>query len=152
MPEPKCQTNQIHSKKNRQKRSARVAAVQALYSLRHTESTPDKMIIDLLDLYQQQALGETIDKTDEATLIQIVRGASDRRDELVASISQHLLDSWRFERLPAVIQAILLSGSYEILHMNAPKAVAINEYVEIAKILGHEGESSFVNRILDRIQ
>lgn len=151
MSEQKCQTNKIYSKNNLQKRAARVAAVQAIYSLRHGDSTADDSIMDLINLYQEQPLGLSIEKADEALLIKIVRGVVNNKDELIEKISGHILENWRFERLPSVVQGILLCGTCELLNLDSVRSVTINEYVEISKMLGHVSEASFVNHVLDAV-
>jgi hypothetical protein len=58
---------------------------------------------------------------------------------------------WRIERMPLVDRNILRLGTYELLYTDPPIGVAINEYVELAKLYGSTKSGSFVNGILDAI-
>lgn len=62
-----------------------------------------------------------------------------------------LLRGWRWERLALVDQAILLLAALEMKYLRPPISykVVIDEYVEIAKTVGHEESFSFINGVLD---
>lgn len=56
------------------------------------------------------------------------------------------------ERVDPVERAILRAGAYELLYSTSvPYRVAINEAVDLAKLLGAEKGHRFVNGVLDRI-
>jgi N utilization substance protein B len=57
---------------------------------------------------------------------------------------------WRLARLAAVDRNILRMALYEILfHDDTPRAVIIDEAIEIAKKFGAEESARFVNGVLD---
>jgi N utilization substance protein B len=69
-------------------------------------------------------------------------------DEVITSASRH----WRIERMARVDRNLLRMGVVELQRDdNAPRAVIIDEAVELAKRFGSEGSSVFVNGVLDRI-
>jgi len=71
-----------------------------------------------------------------------------RLDEMIRKASAN----WRIERMARVDRNILRIGAWEILHsQDVPRAVIIDEGVELAKKFGTEDSSSFVNGVLDRI-
>ncbi len=69
-------------------------------------------------------------------------------DEAIKASAEH----WVLERMAAVDRNILRLGTYELLFgIDIPRAVAINEAIEIAKKFSTSESASFINGILDRI-
>lgn len=81
----------------------------------------------------------------------VVRGVADHRaviDERIRSASEH----WRLERMARVDRNVLRIGVFELLERpEVPRAVIIDEAVELAKRYGTEDSGKFVNGVLDRI-
>ena len=138
--------------------AARLAAVQALYQ-QHMEGTA---LARLLDEFHQHRLGRTIDDEDfdEAEYAEaevpffddVVRGVDARRDEIDALVASKLAAGWNLARLDKAMLQVLRAGTYELLARNdVPAAVAINEYVEVAKAFFDDGQAKFVNGILDAV-
>ncbi len=69
-------------------------------------------------------------------------------DDLISRNADH----WRLERIAAVDRNVLRLGVTEFLFLETPKAVVIDEAVEIARKYGTERSSEFVNGILDTIR
>lgn len=60
--------------------------------------------------------------------------------------------NWRLERMARVDRNVLRLGAWELLRSHAvPRAVILDEAVELAKRFGSEDSSAFVNGVLDRI-
>ncbi|MGX2981993.1 transcription antitermination factor NusB [Helicobacter sp. 23-1045] len=70
----------------------------------------------------------------------------------IDSIINANLKSWELKRLGAIDKCILRLGVYEILKGEIDAPVAINEAIEIAKILGDERTGGFVNGVLDAVR
>ena len=69
-------------------------------------------------------------------------------DARIREASHH----WRLERMTPVDRNILRLGTYELLKETAvPRAVVLDEAVELAKLFGSEESGSFVNGVLDRV-
>jgi N utilization substance protein B len=82
---------------------------------------------------------------------ELVEGVEAHRQELDALIRRYA-DRWALERMPIVDRNLLRIGLYELLHRpDVPPAVAINEAVELAKILSTEDSGRFVNGLLGRV-
>jgi len=82
----------------------------------------------------------------------LVRGVVERSGEIDARL-QEVIEHWSSERLAAIDRAILRLGAYEILFREeTPAAAAINEAVELAKLLSTAESGGFVNGVLDRIR
>lgn len=81
----------------------------------------------------------------------VARGVADevaRVDDMIRKASVN----WRLERMARVDRNILRIGAWELVHSkDVPRAVIIDEGVELAKKFGTEDSSSFVNGVLDRI-
>ncbi len=138
--------------------AARLAAVQALYQ-QHMEGTA---LNKLLDEFHQHRLGRTIDEDDfddaeyaDAEMPffdDVVRGVDARRDEIDALVASKLAAGWSLTRLDKAMLQVLRAGTYEIIaRADVPSAVAINEYVEVAKAFFDDGQAKFVNGILDAV-
>ena len=67
--------------------------------------------------------------------------------EIIAHLNQRTL-----EDIGSVEKSILRMAVYEILFENLPKAVIINEAIELSKRLASDGAPKFVNAILDQVK
>lgn len=70
-------------------------------------------------------------------------------DLIMANLTNYTID-----RLSYYDRAIIRFAVYEIKYLNVPKAIAINEAIEITKIytdLDDEKQHKFTNRLLDNI-
>jgi transcription antitermination protein NusB len=82
------------------------------------------------------------------TLIEGVQAQLTRIDELLAEHSE----GWTLDRMPAVDLAVLRLGLYELLWASdVPDPVAIDEAVQLAKMLSTDDSPRFVNGLLGRI-
>ncbi len=77
-----------------------------------------------------------------------VAGELAQVDEAVRKASTN----WRLERMARVDRNVLRLGAWELIHSTTvPRAVILDEAVELAKRFGSEESSAFVNGVLDRI-
>jgi len=83
--------------------------------------------------------------------IALVEGVTEHRqaiDELLTSYAE----GWALDRMPGVDRAVLRVGLYELLwSTEVPDAVAIDEAVELAKLLSTDESPRFVNGLLGRV-
>lgn len=135
------------------RRTARLAALQALYQVTLGETTADAVTLEFL----QHRLDEEIDglrlgKIDRALFRQLVRDThadSKRLDELLTGV---LPAAWPVDRLEMLLRLILRLGAYELLEQpSTPARVVITEYLELAKAFFDDREPKMVNAILDRL-
>lgn len=81
----------------------------------------------------------------------IVSGVDEDRAELDSIISR-ASTRWRIDRMPRVDRNLLRLGAWELLRRSdIPRAVVIDEAVELAKVYGSEESRGFVNGVLNRI-
>ena len=80
-----------------------------------------------------------------------MRGVAEPRtklDEQIAAASQH----WRLERMARVDRNVLRLGTWELAHRaDVPRAVMLDEAVELAKAYGTDDSSAFVNGVLNKV-
>ncbi len=151
----------------RRKSAARLAAVQALYTVDVGEISPDAVLRDIL----QHGLGATtlhsvpdeydldereiempLVEPDSQLLTGIVRGVLARCDDFDRMIAGALSRDWTPERLEAVLRAILRAGAWELAtRTDIPPRVTISEYVDVAHAFYAGTEPGLVNAVLDRI-
>lgn len=92
--------------------------------------------------------------------------AAPRRDEFaehlcrgvvedVAAIDERITrnaEHWRMQRMPAVDRNVLRLAVYEMVHMDTPPAVVIDEALELARQFSGEESVHFVNGVLDAVR
>jgi len=73
---------------------------------------------------------------------------ADAVDEAIRKASTQ----WRLERMPRVDRNVVRIAAFELLfRREVPRAVSIDEAVELAKRFGGEDSAAFVNGVLERI-
>ena len=127
------------------RRSGREAALQMLFQIEASGATADTTI----DRYWRTF--EEADPEGRAYADAVVRGAASSLaalDERIGSASKN----WRLERMSRVDRNLLRLGTWELMFRpDVPRAVVLDEAVELAKAFGTEESSAFVNGVLDRI-
>lgn len=80
-----------------------------------------------------------------------VRGIADRLAEVDASITA-ASSNWRIERMTRVDRNLLRLGTWELMFRpDVPRAVVLDEAVELAKSYGTDESSAFVNGVLNQV-
>ena len=124
--------------------TAREAALQMLFAIEANDASVEQAIGDFWRELPGDAEGRSY--ADEA-----VRGVR----ELVADLDARIVrasKNWRLERMTRVDRNVLRLGAWELVkRTDVPRAVAIDEAVELAKRFGTEESGAFVNGVLDRI-
>jgi N utilization substance protein B len=124
--------------------TAREAALQMLYAVEAAGADVERAIAD----FWRELPG---DAEGRAYADEVVRGAAaelEAVDEQIRKASQH----WRVERMTRIDRNVLRLGAFELMFKpDVPRAVILDEAVELAKRFGTEESSAFVNGVLDRI-
>lgn len=138
----------------RQKRSAaRFYAVQALFQMEAAEAS----LPAVLEEFETHRLGAEIDGDTYAeadltyfrTLVAAAVSDQARIDQLTHAA---LVARWPIARIDPTLRALFRAAGAELVGMNTPPKVTINEYVDVAKAFYPTGkESSFVNGVLDHM-
>jgi N utilization substance protein B len=126
--------------------SGREAALQMLFQIEISGATADEAI----ELYWRSfgADAEPEGRAYADTCVRGVAGAGGVLDERIAAASQH----WRVERMARVDRNVLRLGTWELANRpDVPRAVVLDEAVELAKAFGTDESSAFVNGVLNKI-
>jgi len=104
----------------------------------------DQLIAD----YWREVPGDPEGRAFADALVRAVAAHLEDIDERIRAASKH----WRLERMARVDRNVLRIGVQELSgEDDVPRAVIIDEAVELAKRYGAQGSSVFVNGVLDRI-
>lgn len=96
----------------------------------------------------EQALPQSGTAEDRSFVRDLVFGTLEHADASDALIAP-LLQGWTLERLPTLDRLVLRMSVYELQHRpQTPRAVVINEAVELAKKFSTEDSGRFVNGVL----
>ena len=115
-----------------------------LFAIEATSGDVDQAISD----FWRELPGDAEGREYADALVRGVRRDADKLDERIRAASQN----WRLERMARIDRNALRLGTYELLtRTDVPRAVVLDEAVELAKRFGSEESSKFVNGVLDRI-
>ena len=124
--------------------SGREAALQMLFQLEASSVSAEQTIELFWRLFEADPEGRPYADT-------IVRGVEEKLaalDKQITAASQN----WRLERMGRVDRNLLRMGTWELMERaDVPRAVVIDEAIELAKSYGTDESSAFVNGVLDRI-
>ncbi len=127
------------------RRSGREAALQMLFQLESSEYTADTV----LELFWRTFEGA--DPEGRAYADRVVCGVASELasiDARIAAASQN----WRLARMSPVDRNLLRLSTWELAsNPDVPRAVILDEAVELAKLYGSAESSGFVNGVLDRV-
>jgi transcription antitermination protein NusB len=98
--------------------------------------------------FWRETPGEAEGRDYADALLRGVGGELEAVDEAIRKASTN----WRLERMARVDRNVLRLGAYELWKRpEVPRAVILDEAVELAKRFGSEESGSFVNGVLDRV-
>lgn len=124
--------------------TAREAALQMLFAVEASGDSADAVIRD----FWREMPGDAEDRPYADGLVRGVSADVAAVDQRIAAASEH----WRLERMARVDRNVLRMGAFELAqHPEIPRAVIIDEAVELAKRFGTAESGAFVNGVLDRI-
>lgn len=146
------------SSRTKDRRSARVLALDVLYQAEIREQLPAEALLLMRREDWSVTLSEIPEPGDEAPSEEAVSYATrlvEGFQEHAAAIDGHIdryADHWAIERMPIVDKNLLRLAVYELLwEPDIPTAVVINEAIELAKSLSTEESGRFINGILGRV-
>ena len=115
-----------------------------LFAIDATGGDVDQAISD----FWRELPGDAEGREYADALVRGVRLDAVKLDERIRAASQN----WRLERMARIDRNALRLGAYELLtRTDVPRAVILDDAVELAKRFGGEESSKFVNGVLDRI-
>ncbi|MBA4352495.1 MAG: transcription antitermination factor NusB [Rhodobacter sp.] len=135
------------------KSASRLFAVQALFQMESSGQTVEKIVRE----FESHRFGEVFDDVemaegDPAHFRKVVDGAVNWQAKIDQMTDRALVAKWPIDRIDPVIRALFRAAGAELVSMETPPKVVINEYVDVAKAFFPEGkEAKFVNAVLDHM-
>jgi N utilization substance protein B len=124
--------------------TGREAALQMLFALEAGGGSAERVIMH----YWRLTPGDPEGREYADKIVRGVGGELDGVDETIRKASTN----WRLERMTRVDRNVLRLGAWELMKSSdVPRAVILDEAVELAKRFGSEESGAFVNGVLDRI-
>ena len=128
------------------RREARAAALQALYAWEVGRTPPDEALEAVLSAHYPDAGADA-----KALAADLVHGTVAAPADLDKTIGAHA-EHWRVERLAVIDRLILRMAVWELQQPGrTPRAVVMNEAIELARRFSSEDAVKFVNGVLDAV-
>ncbi|MCL2823270.1 MAG: transcription antitermination factor NusB [Polyangiaceae bacterium] len=125
--------------------SGRQAALQMLFGV---DGSPSVSAEKTIRTFWREFEADPEGRPYADSLVRGVLANLQRVDEVIRMSSTN----WRLERMARVDRNLLRIAAYELLELpSVPRAVILDEAIEMAKVFGSEDSGSFVNRVLDRV-
>ncbi|MEO8798309.1 MAG: transcription antitermination factor NusB [Polyangiaceae bacterium] len=126
------------------RRSGREAALQMLFQIEISAADAEAAIALFWRHFEGDPEGRDYAES-------IVRGVAGDLAQIDATITRSS-SNWRIERMARVDRNLLRLGTWELQHSkDVPRAVILDEAVELAKEFGSEDSGGFVNGVLNQI-
>ena len=130
------------------RRSARLAAIQALYQMEMSGLGS----LEVAEEFAAYRFAELPVAPDAEFFKAIVDGVPHHQVEIDRAIAASLSQTWKLERVDSILRAILRCGVFELVaRRDVPARVVIDEYVALAGAFFGGDEPGFVNGALDTI-
>ena len=141
----------IHSKS-----LSRYLAVQAIFnqSFGFDQKQIEKEFVNQNDFEFHIDSNFDFDKKtfDKVFFKKIFNNVFENEDFIRSLISKNLENTWTFQRLPKVLQALLrVAISEMITYPKTSMGIIITEYLMLAESFSIEKDNNFINAILDKI-
>lgn len=134
--------------------AARFFAVQALFQMETSSQTVERVVRE----FEAFRFGEVFEDGTEMAegdlthFRTIVSEAVNWQAKIDQMTDRALVAKWPIDRIDPVLRALFRAAGAELVAMDTPPKVVINEFVEVAKAFFPEGkEPKFVNAVLDHM-
>ncbi|MCI5049267.1 MAG: hypothetical protein MRY32_02920 [Rickettsiales bacterium] len=143
----------------RRKRSARLAAIQSLYSEQITERkhSIDQMVDTILAQWKDSIASQddewpTDDLPEPSLLKRLISGVCSQLETIDPMIEKVLHDDWKIDRMDPVLVACLRCAAIELLEQpNRASAIIIDEYTHIASGFSENPELGFMHSAIQQL-
>jgi len=136
-----------------ERRSARLAAVQALYQM----DIGGAGLNEILAQFESHWLGREVEgeqylPAEQAFFRDIVAGVVDTQRALDPRIDEALAATWPLKRIEAILRSVLRAGAWELeRRTDIPARVIVSEYVDVANAFVDKDETGMINAVLDQL-
>ena len=104
--------------------------------------------LDETDLFWETHPTPEARRTFASVLVGGTRDHLEKIDPLLDASADH----WRLGRMAVVDRLIMRMAVYELLYTETPRAVVIDEALELAKTFSSDESVGFINGVLDRVR
>jgi len=123
---------------------AREIALQMLFQRDYNPDADARVLKNMI--------GERIEDEDMFLFCwQLVSGVLQHQDALDEQISA-AAENWSLDRMATTDRNAIRIGAYEMLFLDTPAPVAIDEAIELSRKFGSKESAHFVNGIMDRLR
>lgn len=143
---------------------SRLAAVQAVYlfdisdtKIQDNTTNTELNIIDIISQHSPSEYSENHEvsirdqKINKSFMHKLVFLVHDHIDKIDQIISKYLTKHDSIDRLSVLLRAILRCATAELLYLETPYKVIIDEYTKLTKDFFGTPEVNFTNAILDKM-
>ena len=142
----------MHDLKPKEKRMARIAALQCIYALEYNANLEgiEEMLNEFILLSNKNLTNDV--KLKVMDYSSHLRAITLKHKQSIDQLIKKRSENWAFGRITILDKLILRMSLAEMLYEDSvPPKVSIAEGVEIAKQFSTNDSSSFINGILDAI-
>ena len=139
--------------KRRQKSAARLYGVQALFQMEASGAGLERTIEEFLTHRMGLEVdGDLYEEGNPDLFRAILEGTFKFQAKIDQLTDKALVAKWPIDRIDPTLRALFRAAGSELVAMETPPKVVINEYVEIARAFFPEGrEAKFTNAVLDHM-
>jgi len=139
--------------KKQMKAAARLYAVQALFQMERSGQTVEAISTEFLDhRFGATYEGDEMAEGNVDHFRALMDGAVNWQARIDQMTDRALVAKWPIARIDPVLRALFRAAGAELVAMDTPPKVVINEYADVARAFFPEGrEAKFVNAVLDHI-
>ena len=125
-----------------QRSAMRELAFKLIYEIEIQKETDD----DCLELFFEN--NDIVEKETQDYVREIKEGIEKNKAEIDELIIHNLKQNWSLNRISKINLSLIKIAIFEMLYLNLPYKVAINEVVELAKKYADDQSPVFINGIL----
>ena len=132
---------------------AREIALQMLFQIDLNQDVDAQAIHEMISEELQRQYPEKADNTIEELQTfawLLFSGTSEQKQTLDEKI-EAVAANWTLSRMAPTDRNVLRLGAYELLFLDTPHKVVIDEAIELARKFGTEHSAQFVNGLLDQL-
>lgn len=141
------------AEKRQMKSASRLYAVQALFQMESSGQTVEAVQREF-ETHRFGAVydGDEMVEGDVTHFRKLIDRAVNFQARIDQMTDRALVAKWPIDRIDPVLRALFRAAGGEMIEMDTPPKVVINEFVDVAKAFFPEGkESKFVNAVLDHM-
>lgn len=134
------------------RKMAREMVLKTAFLLSFHEGLEEVSLEDLLEMEREEGTPLELKEQDMEYVQEIVAGIQREQKFLDEKINGYL-KNWRMDRLNNLDATVLRIAAYEILfHKETPKAVVINEALNLIAKYGDSDSTKYINAVLDKLE